>query len=66
MVGTEIITSPIPFILPCDLPVRITDLIFFNWADLIAFKTFVEFPLVEIATRTSPEEPIPSICLEKI
>ena len=35
-------------------------------AVLIALITLLEFPLVEIAIRTSPDLPNPSICLENV
>ena len=41
-------------IAPPDLPVKATILIFSSWATFIAVITFSEFPLVEIASSTSP------------
>jgi len=58
--------SHISSIFPPDLPVR-PIILHPNFLDsVIALITFGEFPLVEIATTTSPLLALASICLLKI
>ena len=47
-------------------PVNPIVLISIFFADLTAFITFLLIPLVDIATKVSPDFPIPYICLENI
>ena len=59
-------TSPKSTIFPPVFPVKTITFNFFVIAAFMALIMFVEFPLVEIQTNTSPSLPNASICREKI